>query len=514
MEEEKSLKKIKQHKKISQVIAKFKKTWLVSTLNTLLLIAILIVIFVLINMGVKKWNPTPIDCTTSKDYSLTDESKNRVKNIQQDVNIYFMNWDKIINSEITYYYGKLPEQYELAEQYNKANSKIKVQKVDSSKNIELAKKYNIESEDYKVIVESGKNSRILDAEDLVDAMTGNYIAEQKITSAILNITSGKIAKVYFLIGYTDFTIDKNLKSLEQYLKDEVLTYDTLNILNKKEVPTDCDTLIIMTPNKDFDDITRDAILKYIKKGGNILWFNGVYEEDKDFKNVNKVLAEFGVNKFEKGVVYETDASKVFGYVTCFSPTVGDSKVLEDIKDGMSVLFNATKININTEGLEKLKVEETELMTSSEKSYFTSNLTEKFNQKNDKKGSFVVGAQLTKTISEAQEASEGKEEKKAVKSELIIYGNDYFISDYPVQLSEGYQQTVFSILNNKDVVLNSIAYLTKNDQDITIRKSYTDSETSFTANEQEKIIIITIIFAVPVAIIIIGIIVWIIRKRRI
>ena len=68
-------------------------------------------------------------------------------------------------------------------------------------------------------------------------------------------------------------------------------------------------------------------------------------------------------------------------------------------------------------------------------------------------------------------------------------------------------------NNADLVLNSIASLTDTDEDITIRKNYTSSDTSFTATDGEISIIVKIIFVVPVAIIALGIIVWIIRKNK-
>ena len=228
------------------------------------------------------------------------------------------------------------------------------------------------------------------------------------------------------------------------------------------------------------------------------------------KNVNKVLSQYGVKGFEKGIVYETDTDKIFGQVTCFAPEIAETDVLKGIKNGAAVLLFATKINIDEEKLESLKVVKNDLMTSSEKSYFTKNLTLEFNSKNDEKGSFIVGAELEKTI---KEAPEGSEVQEAVTSELIIYGNDYFISDYPIEIASGYQQSVFSLLNNADVALNSIAHLTNNDQDITIRKSHTDSQTSFTPSERAKTIIIAIIFAVPVIIIILGIVVWNIRRRR-
>ena len=75
------------------------------------------------------------------------------------------------------------------------------------------------------------------------------------------------------------------------------------------------------------------------------------------------------------------------------------------------------------------------------------------------------------------------------------------SNYPsVQLAQ-----------NKDLVLNSLAYLVNRPEDIVARKS--TGNVTYTATEsQDKIIKITI-FSVPLAIILIGIIVWIRRKNK-
>lgn len=515
--EEKSLKEIKQNKFINN----FKKKWLIKGTTTILLIAILVAIFVLINLLVRKWNPTAIDCTTSKDFTLTEESKNRVKDIDKDVNIYFVGWDSIEQSEMASYYNGLSEQYDLAKQYTKANSKINVETVDTTKNLDFAKKYNVSNEDYSIIVECGDNSRTLTIGDIV-ASDENYnttiVAEQKITSAIINITSEKIPKVYFLTGYTNFDLSQEgyLSFFKEYLDNEVLTYKNLNILSTQKVPDDCDTLIIMTPEKDFDEITTNSIIKYIKKGGNILWFNGVYTEEANYKNVNKVLAQYGVEGFEKGVVYETDSNNIIlGYPTCFKPTIEDSNILKDVKASMgAILLNPTKININEDKLEELNVEETHLIESGETTYFTKNLSEKYNEnEKDEKGSFILGAKLEKTISEAQEATENKKAKDAVVSKLIIFADDFFISDEILQDTSGNQYPIIYLGNNADVALNSIAHLTNNDQEISIRKSYSDSVTSFMPTDKQKGIILAIIFIVPILIIVFGIVVWVLRRRK-
>ena len=65
--------------------------------------------------------------------------------------------------------------------------------------------------------------------------------------------------------------------------------------------------------------------------------------------------------------------------------------------------------------------------------------------------------------------------------------------------------------NKDLVLNSIAYLSDREEDITVRKS--TGAVTYTATETENRVILAIITIVPLLIIIIGIIVWIKRRRK-
>ena len=99
-----------------------------------------------------------------------------------------------------------------------------------------------------------------------------------------------------------------------------------------------------------------------------------------------------------------------------------------------------------------------------------------------------------------------------RQKRIIYGDNYFITDTAVSYG-GYGTYAINLANNADLVLNSIAFLTDKDEDITIRKNYSESQTSFTPTDGEKNIIVKIIFVVPVAIIALGIIVWIIRKNK-
>ena len=74
--------------------------------------------------------------------------------------------------------------------------------------------------------------------------------------------------------------------LSIYLGNEVNETNTLDILSVGKVPDDCDTLVITSPSKDFDDVATNAILDYINKGGNILWMNAAIATEVDFPNVD------------------------------------------------------------------------------------------------------------------------------------------------------------------------------------------------------------------------------------
>ena len=96
--------------KIKKLIKKGK--WLNNMLLTLLLIAIVVAVTVGINVFVEKQNISSIDLTKEKLYSLSQESKDKIKNINQETKIILYGMESY--SDVTNY----------ANLYNKENSNI------------------------------------------------------------------------------------------------------------------------------------------------------------------------------------------------------------------------------------------------------------------------------------------------------------------------------------------------------------------------------------------------------
>ena len=492
----------KEKKETSKFVQTVKRKWLIDGSRTLSLVLLILAAFLGINTGMKVWDLTPIDLSQEKLYTLTDESKERVKNIDKDVHLYFVGYTDD-NADLT-----------LAKQYKDANERIVAEAVDSESRPDLVEKYGIQDTGSSgIIVECGDRSKVLTASDLVTYDSTTYetisIAEEKLTSAILSVTTDDIPKVYFLEGYSDFTLDYNMYYLSVYLENEVTEVDTLNILSTGNVPDDCDTLVITSPSQDFSNEAKTAIIDYINRGGNILWLNAAMAVSADLPNVNEVLALYGVNPFDVGAIRETDSSRmVVNSPDLVIPSLGYSKITEDIYSDGIIFRYPTKININEEGLEDLKVVETDLVTTSESSYFRTdfNNSSAAAAEGEETGSFVVGAELEKTITEANEETG----TSAVTSTLIIFGENYFISDYPFTQESQYSAIQVSSYN-KDLVLNSLAYLSDREEDITARKS--TGTVTYTATEQQDTIVRIIIFSVPAVVILAGLIVWQKRRRK-
>lgn len=488
----------KENSKLKKILDVIKKKWLVSRVMTSLLVLILIAAFLGLSILMHKLNLSPIDLTKEKLYTLTDESKEKVKNISKKVNIYFVG------------YEDSDSYLDLAKQYNNANSNINVEKIDATTRLDIAQKYSVTNEDKGIIIESGDKSKILSSNDLssYDSSTSGYtdIAEEKLTASILTVTADYVPNVYVLSGFSSFSLSQNMKYLGMYLSNEVMNVNSLDILVKGSIPADCNLLIIPTPKQDFDELTTNSILNYINNGGNIIWFNAAYGKDLELTNVQKVLDVYGVKKFQTGCVFETDQSKtILSEQNKILPEVQSTEITSKLTNGL-LFESASKINlVDSETLENLKVEESDLVKASETAFFRSDLTLTSASKTDKdeSGDILLGTMLTKTL----DASDVNNKKQ---SKLIIFSENYFISDYAVSDSSNSTPYIF-IYNNKDLVINAASNLTNVKQDVSIRKNIVT--VTYTATAQQDTIIRIIIFAVPGLIIIMGIIIAQFRKRK-
>ncbi len=480
-------------KKFLEII---KNKWLIKGTTTIALVLIVIACYILLNWAVEKINIEDLDFTEKKLYSLSDETKDKLKGLDKDITIQLINLSE-------YNYLK-----EYANKYTQVTDKIKIEEIDDlSSRADLMSKYNLETSDSLIVVKTGDKEKTLSINDLYTYDYSTYeqidTTEEALTNAIVEITLDEKPQIYILSGKTFYQTDQALSSIIAELKDESNEVKYLDILSTGSVPDDCDCLVITTLEKDITELERDKIIEYIKKGGKIMMLTSQNIVEADTPNFDQVLSQYGIT-IGYGAIFEQDTAKILqGMPECVI-TEANASFMSDIDMTMKMCFvDAGKIQFADENkLSELGVEYEVIAETGEKSFVRNNFDIKsYSRTNEdsEEGSSIVGALVTKTISDD------------VKSELIIYSNEICASDMPLQIGGQYYTYAIELHNNKDMILNSISHLTERTDTITIRK--TNEQETYTVTEQEDAIIKTIIFAIPVIIIGLGIVVWQVRRRK-
>ena len=470
-----------------------RKKWLVDGTKTLILVAIIILIYIGVNVLLEKVVLPEIDCTQDKIYSLSDESKDKLGNLDKEVTITLINYSS--NTSLINF----------MEKYTSLNDNIKLERIDDlSSRTDLMTKYSLSAEDSLILVTCGDNEKEVTENDMYtyDYTTYKQVdkTEEAITNAILDVTTDEKPKIYFMSNHLAYDVNY-FSTIMQTMKDEANDVDTVDIL-ANGIPEDCDCLVISTLKEDLTEKERDDLINYINKGGKLLLMCGPNLTGATLTNFQTVLDQYGVS-ISDGVVFEgNSANMMSGYPDFIIEPTQSTSLTQNLNMSMNIcLVDAGKITFNDDKLIDLGVEYEVLAQTSESSFLRTDVTQNSATRTSSDGeeeSATVAAIATKKI-------DGD-----TTSKLVIFSNELFAMDMPVQIS-GYTMYTVSLYNNADMILNSISYLNEREDTITIRKN--SDEVTYTVTEQQHNIIMAIIFVIPVLIIIAGIIVWQVRRRK-
>ena len=472
-----------------------KNKWLRSITLTLVLIAIIICAYLAINFIIEKADIADIDLTKEKLYSISQQTEDKLKNLDTDVTISIYNmYDSVI---------------ELANQYVRLNGHIKVEKVeDLTSKTKWKTEYGVTETSRFIVISTNSREKILQEYDLFTMDYSTYqqidITEEAITNGILDVTTTVKPKVYFLTGHNMYA-DGYFQYLQSAFIAEVNEVAALNLLTAGKVPDDCDVLVITALKEDIKEMEKDRLIDYIKKGGEILLLLDPNLENIKLTNFQKVLDEYGIS-ISNGLILEGDTNKMVSGAPNFviSTINNSSPITKNMTMDLNMcLINAGRLIISSDDdLRAKNVTAEVLATVSEKAFYRTDIQSssqsRISSDEDANGN-TVAAMLTKQIND-----------EAV-SKLIVFANTTFATNTQIPVSQTYYMYALDFSNNKDILLNSLSYLTEREDNITIRKNI--EIVNYEVTETQNRIVLTIIFTVPVLVIVVGIVIWILRRRK-
>lgn len=487
-EKEANKKSPKEH--ISNFLGKVKEYCIKDTSRMILLVAILIAIYIALNLWIRTINLAQIDFTADKLHTLTDQSKNIAKTVDKEMTFYVWKYNE--DSTVV----------DLLKQYQTENDKIKY-KIVTSDDLENIDKFGFE-EDYPGIIGQSEDNKLayINDSDLYtydESFNVVDLTEQKLTNAINNLRTSENTKVYFLEGKTNYTVESGMYYLNYYLENEYYDVGTIDMISDPTIPDDCDVLAIMGLSSDLSVTEADNICAYIEKGGDLIITNDIdtVNKERNYPNFQRVLDEYAISMPNK-VVQEGSSNTVSGYsnIVIQAEVASDHEITRLMYNydtqgyaTKPILLGSGVIELDTEKMATNNITATPILMSSTSAKLSDLATNTYDENED--SYYVLGAAIQKTVESGDE------------SRLVVFASTSSFSDNSLD-----GQTPM-ISYNANVALNSFAFVANKGELYSIRK--TSSYTKYEPTEQQDKVVRMIICALPVLIVLIGTLVWF--KRR-
>lgn len=456
----------------------------------MIIVAVVLTVIFNLGIGLLPNSIKSVDITSDQIYSLTDETKEFVKQLNEDIDLYvFVNE----NQQDTRFGMTLS-------QYDELSDHINVTYVDPALNPKFAEQYTSNNISVNsVIVVSEKRSRVIDASRIYtstyDKTTGSssvtgYDGEGLITSALAYVTLEDTNRVYLLQGHDEAGLSDKYKNA---LFKQNISYKTLELMQEDEIPEDAACLYINAPTKDLSKNDVDKIIAYLQRGGNVVIVLAL--TSNEMPNLDSLLDYMAV-KTVPGVVIETNNSNYSTLQTWLFPTIGMSNYTGNFTSREYILSPLSKgLVVNKENEDAQKIMYTAFLKTSDDAFSRTDVTNMETTyskgENDTAGPFAIGLETVRMTDEADET-------------MIVISSEFLFTDEADDVVSGANQKLFTNIISKftEYKVNSSVPV----------KSYQVSTLVMTQASKTAItVIVTVV--VPIALLIAGFAIWFIRRKR-
>lgn len=451
------------------------------------MIGVVVVITVVINMimGNMPSTWTTVDLTYEQLYSLTDQTKEFVKNMEEDVTIYVISSEESRDNIVG----------QTLDKYDDMSEHIAVEYIDPNINPRFHTQYTNDSISIgSLIVVGEKRNRVIDASDLYETAidyttyttsTTGYDGEGQITSALDYVTSDDISKVYMTEGHGETALSSSFQSA---LAKENVAYENLNLMDHDTVPEDAACLVINGAATDFSEDDLEKVIAYLEKGGKVVASAALTESE--MPNFEALLAYMGL-EIADGLVVEGNSDFYYSLPVYLLPQVGDSSYTDGVLNNYYVFAPwAQGILVDEENQE---IVYDQFLTTSEDAFSRVDLKDSdYNRKEgDIEGPFAIGVEAVKTLEETT-------------ATMVLYSCSEMFTDAASQMVSGANQMLFT---------NTISQFAEHEVSVSIpAKSY---EVSYLTLTQADVVLIGAIVTVllPLICLIAGFVIWFVRRKH-
>lgn len=451
---------------------------------TAVIIAIIVVFNALLGIDYVR-DRLRFDITKNQLFSLSEPSITLLKDLDKDVEV-------IILSDEKYYQGS--EILEVLKQYNlKSNGKVTTRFVDVVKNPtfiekELDQNQVMGIKEDSIIVKSGKKIKVVSKSDMVEYDYSSYSSspsglkiEQAFSSAIKSVIADVTPVIYFVTGHGEKSVDNELSELKSTIASNNYEIKELSLTNA--VPDDASILFFVSPKTDLLAGEMENLLAFMEKGGDAVFLMDVQQTEAAMNNFDTIFERYSL-ALNNDYVLEGDQRWYLNEFNIIIPQPNDNDVTTNLDPNSLFVYmpNCRSVNIVQASQEWIKPQP--LFMTSSKSQSTNLLT---NQ--TVPGPFLLGA-----LSEYQGMKTSK---------VALIGNSVFVSD------DWMENTNY---NGVRYILSTLNWMQEKADSIIVPSKSLASEPINMTESTRFIAFIVLSFVLPLAIIGLGVFVWIRRKH--
>ena len=513
---EKAKKPAKQGKKHSFNVRSFRHGTL-SVVLTVLFVAAVVVLNVIVGIISERFDTTA-DLTDSGFYTLDEDTQSYLKNtLSGDVSVTVLATESDFEAQGTYF----KQVNEMLKKMDMASDRITLEYIDLNQNPNYSSQFKGEtlSAGY-IVVESPSTGRhrILTRGDYlaVNSSISNYDSalieqyiqyygssviegsniEQAAVSAMMYVSNSDLVRVAFTEGYGEADSSALQKLLEKN------GYDVLTVnLTTDEIPDDVDFVVVFGPKYDIDNENLSKLDRFADNGGeygkSVFYFASVDQEKTP--NIDAFLADWG---FEIGysAVGQSDSSYLISSYTAYAhlQQIADTPYTGTTYNSQLYTFGAylrPVLQLWDDGA-RGGVEQLVLMTTYDNAFLCPlDLAddEEFSLDTAESGTFIDAAIAYRVHATTQKLSR-----------LAVFGSTELAGSSFMSTSNA---------NNQDFFINLFNYISGKEDGIVIKSKSVSAPTFEMSAQTANTLAVVLCAAVPAAVIVLGIVIWVRRRHR-
>ncbi|MBP1549091.1 MAG: GldG family protein [Oscillospiraceae bacterium] len=452
------------------------------------------------------------DITPNSDFEISEETKDYLASLNENVEICTTVDELVFKTSENRYYRQA---YEVLKKYEFNSDKITVNFVDMTTNptyVEKYKKYydgTINDSSIIIFNEDTKRIKVLSTSDLFNTEVNYYYfqeqivsskAEQTLTSAIMYITDPEPKTAVYLNVMTQSVAGENIQSMLNSNGFDLLTVDPLI----EEIPADADLIVLNAPINDLSPDVINKLYNFMENGGNY-GKNMIYlasMEQNETPNIDAFLAEWGI-AVKSGVVSDNNQQNLdpnyygYGFASFIEENDYTAGIAAENIEAPVVSYYARPIELlfdfsgNVSVISLLNTAETGIA-----------ITTEMQEEYAETGAMpVIEEQAIPMIALSNKYTFIENEQ--VLSNLVVFGSDQMLrSDI----------TSATYYNNGDYFVSILNKISGKENGIYIVEKDLSGDT-FPLTTSQFIVLAVVMFVIPLAVLITGIVVWIRRRHK-